>query len=275
MAPPPRGPTISYGPSRVSGGSAMDATLAGGSLPRHQLCRDELLSKKGHRPFPRQFRRRFVVCIGPIRFEEPVPGARVRMKGDRATGRPQSVPQTLDLGCRFIVVGFPEVAEIGRLRSFVVSTSGAIEDHNGPHAVRILRRETQRKVDPEGKTNHSEVWTRKVGAPAQEADGLGDVGLGLGLVELLAASLGVLDRGCNLAVIQVGRKGHETLRGQPLAKRFDGLIQSPPGMQDQQAWTLARGGGGEKPLWLPIRHWLSSVSSRLPSTRQVWGPPRA
>src|SRR6058998_989484 len=139
-------------------------------------------------------------------------------EGDRATGRPQSVLQTLDLGCWFIVVGFPEVAEIGRLRSFVVSTSGAIENHNGPHAARILRRETQRKVDPEGKTNHSEVWTRKVGAPAQEADGLGDVGLGLGLVELLAASLGVLDRGCNLAVIQVGRKGHETLRGQPPAK---------------------------------------------------------
>src|SRR5258705_12952277 len=124
MAPPPRGPTISYGPSRVSGGSAMDATLAGGSLPRHQLCRDELFSKKGHRPFPRQFRRRFVVCVGPVRFEEPVPSARVCMKGDRATGRPQSVLQPLDLGCWVIVFSFPEVGVIRSLRSFVVSASG-------------------------------------------------------------------------------------------------------------------------------------------------------
>lgn len=50
---------------------------------------------------------------------------------------------------------------------------------------------------------------------------------------------GFHDRGRELAVIEVRRKGDEALTGKLLAQVFEKVIQSPPGMKHQDAWALA------------------------------------
>ena len=62
---------------------------------------------------PRQARCRLVVCVGAVRLEEPVTGARVNMEGHRAAGTPQGLLQVVDIGLRLILIILGEVTQVG------------------------------------------------------------------------------------------------------------------------------------------------------------------
>jgi hypothetical protein len=63
-----------------------------------------------------------------------------------------------------------------------------------------------------------------------------------------------LDGSSELAVIEVGRKGHKALTGKPLAQGFEEGIQSPPRMEYQDARALAGLRQSKMAVWLNNCH---------------------
>ncbi len=60
---------------------------------------------------------------------------------------------------------------------------------------------------------------------------------GIGALGRARESLGVLDRGGHLAAEHVRRDDREPGRGQPVGIRDDVVVQAPPRVEDDDAWS--------------------------------------
>jgi hypothetical protein len=116
--------------------------------------------------------------------------------------------------------------------------------------------EIQRIIGAHGETNYCNAVAAFASTFAEKSGRLRDLGLGPEVVgiERSTEGFGVSDIVCDLAMIQVRGEGNETGIGQSRAESFDGVVQPPPGMQDQYTGPFARLREGEKALGLRLRH---------------------
>ena len=109
------------------------------------------------------------------------------------------------------------------------------------------RTEVQRIIRAQRKANHSKTVIALPGTFAEKHRCFRNLSLGLEVigVESTAKRFRVRDGICHLAMIEIRGEGHETGFCQPRAKSLDRVVQSPPGMKNQYAGSLASGWDGQ------------------------------
>ncbi|MEZ4673171.1 MAG: hypothetical protein R2932_02870 [Caldilineaceae bacterium] len=94
-----------------------------------------------------------------------------------------------------------------------------------------------------------------------------------GLLRPLKISLdqgfGLIDAGGDLAVVEVGRKGHKAHVGQPPAEGTDRFVEPPPRVEDEDSSAGAAGGQSQIAFWLCGHEFLLVLCPHRLCSRRV------
>ncbi len=163
------------------------------------------------------------------------------MKRHRMTGARERCLERVHVRRRLERIALGKVPEVRRFRAREVVVAGSVEKNDRADVFRIGGGKIERIVGAERETDDGQPAIRPRRALRDKRRGLRNVGLGVHMagIERFAQRLGVGNGGGDFAVIEIRREGDEPGLRQARAKRLDGVVQSPPGVQHQHGGSRA------------------------------------